>query len=407
MRRIFEDILDDLGREDIGIQAKDVVAGQDHYDAYILLASEQQKCGFMHKLGYTAYDTESDPQEVHDEIYQLVPKYYRNYFYIVDTLMKMCPSIDDYKITFETYVPNTFDFNLNARIESWTLEEFMREDSKGRRECCTLWEDADYYFTVHSAVRIDFVFNDGVSVKRFVRDMNIIYKNTHDSYLCSYFYMKRPDDSSEDKSVSIMPYIKDDNKPFIAAYEYLSRKQVQYWNEDDLLDKYRKNYNGVSPYVRYLMTFEKMNKRDDDSLFTFEMQGIEHKHYYGNSNDSYILMIKAMPKDGKSFDRERLYEFLMKKLIYPMQRYNNKYYQTTVEIIIVDGGAYTDGLSENPEVIATNVVIKGERNNVEVTFVTPDYKIYPKGRKRVFHQLKDASLWVCNWKRVLNHTLYY
>ena len=90
-----------------------------------------------------------------------------------------------------------------------------------------------------------------------------------------------------------------------------------------------------------------------------------------------------------------------------MQRYNNKYYQTTVEIIIVDGGAYTDGLRENPEVIATNVVIKGERNNIEVTFVTPDYKIYPKGRKRVFHQLKDASLWVCNWKRVLNHTLYY
>ena len=403
---LYEDLLDDLNAEDRK-QAKDIVIEQDEYDGYILLASDQQKAGFISKVGMKDYSSETDPQKVRQFIYEHLPKYYGREFYTIETLMNMCASFSSYQISFENYGTNTFKFDVNEVLERWPVDEFMRKDSKGRIECCEFWDQYDYYYTPHVAIRIDFIFNPNVSLKQFIKDMNNIHKNTVDSHLCNYLYMKRLDKSVPEGSVSIMPYIKDSNKAFIDAYKYLQNETEEYQDEEELMYKYRKNYKGMSPYVQYLMAFEKSNEKDTNSKYDFKMMGIEHEHDYNYKNDTYVLMMNVIPRDRETFDRNLLYEFLMKNIVYPMQKYNNKYYQSEVEIFIYSGGPYTEGLRENPETIATNVKIKDRYNKISVTYINPTYEIYPKGRKRVFHKLKNASLWICNWHHVLNHTLYY
>ena len=103
-RIILEDILDDLSAQDIDRQSKDVVIEQDKFDAYLLFAAEQQKCGFLQgKLRWSEYDKDTEIDVQHEYLREHAVNYYKN--------------TDDYRgIDFETaVVTNAVDYTSGAK----------------------------------------------------------------------------------------------------------------------------------------------------------------------------------------------------------------------------------------------------------------------------------------------------
>jgi len=260
-RIILEDILDDLSAQDIARQSKDVIIEQEKFDAYLLFAAEQQKCSFLQGiLRWQEYDKDTEIDVQHEYLREHAVNYYKKVFYTVETTMNVCSFIDEYKISFCTFRSDDFSFSSDCIENQWSVDEFVKKDESGNIPCCAIWEDVDYYYTIHDAIRIDFKFNPNVSLRRFVRDMNLIYKNIFSSFIAHYFYIKRDDPQVENGSIDIMKNGNfDDNKRFVAAYELLTGENVEYWNDDNLLDKYKKNYRGCSLFVQYLIAFQRYN----------------------------------------------------------------------------------------------------------------------------------------------------
>ena len=332
----------------------------------------------------------------------MCPVLYRNMFDVLHSLLDATPLIrDGYEISFvclknqlnhqdaETTCPED---NI---LEEWTEQQWM-DAAAG------FWTGYTVYATPMVGVRIRCNFSP-VSFRTFNLQLASFYQKTvnrEKMLLRSTIYIT--DDQTDIEPVKMILTIE-----LHLATQILDGycdimgvepKDIDSTDIEQIKTRTKKKSKEIQPAIRYLIWLEKETAQNPEENLKFTMDGLYHKYAQYSEDKSYQFVFKAEPKDGR-YSLPELKCFIMKQFLEGLDTYGFRPWDSshTIEIYILDGGAFmTDDMKNNPMNVGT-VEINSLTLPVKIGFMNEEYELYPCGRRKKFRKLENYSQMYFDW----------